>query len=199
MKKTIMLLAVAVIASAALMPTKALAQKLGHINSQEVVALMSERDDAYTKLQAFGKELQETLNSMQNDYQAKVKEYNEKSSTWNESIKKTKEDEINSIIQRIQQFQQQAEQDFSARQNTLMEPVMKKAFEAIEKVAKAQGLAYVIDLASGALVYRQPSSFGKGRVRNSCKQDSANPDSVIITLTSFRCGLCIRAALFVWC
>ena len=38
MKKTIMLLAVAVIASAALMPTKALAQKLGHINSQEVVA-----------------------------------------------------------------------------------------------------------------------------------------------------------------
>ena len=87
MKKTIMLLAVAVIASAALMPTKALAQKLGHINSQEVVALMSERDDAYTKLQAFGKELQETLNSMQNDYQAKVKEYNEKSSTWNESIK----------------------------------------------------------------------------------------------------------------
>ena len=153
MKKTIMLLAAAVIAVAAIMPTKAMAQKFGHINSQEVVALMSERDEAYTKLQAFGKELQETLNSMQNDYQAKVKEYNEKASTWNESIKKTKEDEINSIIQRIQQFQQQAEQDFTARQNTLMEPVMKKAFEAIEKVAKAQGLAYVIDLASGALVY----------------------------------------------
>lgn len=153
MKKTIILLAAALIAGAAFMPTKVLAQKLGHINSQEVVALMSERDEAYTKLQAFGKELQETLNSMQNDYQTKVKEYNEKSATWNESIKKTKEDEINSIIQRIQQFQQQAEQDFTARQNTLMEPVMKKAFEAIEKVAKAQGLAYVIDLASGALVY----------------------------------------------
>ena len=34
-----------------------------------------------------------------------------------------------------------------------MEPVMKKAFEAIEKVAKAQGLSYVIDLSSGAVVY----------------------------------------------
>ena len=34
-----------------------------------------------------------------------------------------------------------------------MEPVYKKAFEAIEKIAKAQGLAYVLDLASGALIY----------------------------------------------
>ncbi len=153
MKKTFMFLVAAVIAGAAFMPTKASAQKLGHINSQEIVALMPERDDAITKLQAFGKELTETLTSMQNDYQTKVKEYNDKASTWNESIKKAKEDELNSLYQRINQFQNQAEQDFSARQETLMTPVMKKAQEAIDKVAKAQGLAYVIDLASGAVIY----------------------------------------------
>jgi len=152
MKKTIMFVVAAVMA-ATLMPTKASAQKFGHINSQEIVALMPERDDAIKKLQAFGKELNETITSMQNDYQTKVKEYNEKVSTWNESIKKTKEDELNSLVQRIQQFQQQAEQDFSARQETLMTPVMKKAQEAIDKVAKAQNLTYVLDLASGAIIY----------------------------------------------
>ncbi|MBQ6310880.1 MAG: OmpH family outer membrane protein [Bacteroidales bacterium] len=153
MKKTIMFLAAAFIACAALMPTKASAQKLGHINSQEVVALMTERDSAMVKLQKFAKELQETLAAMGEDYNTKVKEYQEKSAGWSESVKKVKEDEINSLGQRIQQYQQTAEQDFSARQNTLMEPVYKKAFEAIEKIAKAQGLAYVLDLASGALIY----------------------------------------------
>ncbi|MBO7561274.1 MAG: OmpH family outer membrane protein [Bacteroidales bacterium] len=153
MKKTIKLLVASVIAVAAFMPTKASAQKFGHINSQEIVALMPERDEAFTKLQAFGKELQETLNSMKADYEAKIKEYNEKVSTWNESIKKTKEDEINSIIQRMNQFQSQAEQDFSSRQETLLTPVMKKAQDAIDKVAKAQGLAYVFDLATGAIIY----------------------------------------------
>ena len=75
MKKTIKLLVASVIAVAALMPTKANAQKFGHINSQEIVALMPERDEAFTKLQAFGKELNETLSSMQTDYQTKIKEY----------------------------------------------------------------------------------------------------------------------------
>jgi outer membrane protein len=158
MKKTIMFVVAALLAGAALMPTKASAQKFGHINSQEIVALMPERDEALTKLQAFGKELQETINSMQTDYQTKMQEYNEKVSTWNESIKKTKEDEINSIIQRVRQFQEQAEQDFAARQETLMTPVVKKAQEAIDKVAKAQGLTYVFDLATGAIIYHDETS-----------------------------------------
>lgn len=153
MNKSIKLLVASVIAVAALMPTKVDAQKFGHINSQEIVALMPERDDAYTKLQAFGKELNETISSMQTDYQTKLKEYNEKVSTWNESIKKTKEDELNSLMQRIRQFSEQAEQDFNSRQETLLTPVMKKAQDAIDKVAKAQGLAYVFDLASGAIIY----------------------------------------------
>ena len=96
-----MFVVAALLAGAALMPTKASAQKFGHINSQEIVALMPERDEALTKLQAFGKELQETINSMQTDYQTKMQEYNEKVSTWNESIKKTKEDEINSNLWKV--------------------------------------------------------------------------------------------------
>ena len=51
------------------------------------------------------------------------------------------------------QHLQQAEQDFSSRQETLLSPVMKKAQDAIDKVAKAQGLAYVFDLATGAIIY----------------------------------------------
>ena len=153
MKKTFMLMVVSVLAAAAMMPTKASAQKLGHINSQEIVALMPERDAALKELQAFGKELSETISSMQTDFNTKLQEYNDKKATWNESIIKTKEDELNSLGQRIQQFQQTAEQDCSTRQESLLSPVMKKAQEAIDKVAKAQGIAYVIDLSSGAVIY----------------------------------------------
>ena len=78
MKKTIMILAAAFILGAAFMPTKASAQqKLGHINSQEIVALMPERDSAMVKLQKLAKELQETLSAMGDDYNAKIKDYQE--------------------------------------------------------------------------------------------------------------------------
>ena len=60
---------------------------------------------------------------------------------------------LQAVRRRIEKAQQQAEQDFSSRQETLLSPVMKKAQDAIDKVAKAQGLAYVFDLATGAIIY----------------------------------------------
>ena len=154
MKRTLKLIAASLFVGAVLlMPSKALAQKIGYINSSEIVALMPERDKAIEELQKFGKELSETQNSMRADLQTKISEYQEKSATWSDAIKKTKEEELTNLNQRIEQFNHTAEQDFASRQEALLGPVMKKAQEAINKVAKAEGFSYIIDTSSGALVY----------------------------------------------
>lgn len=127
--------------------------KFGHINSSELVSLMTEMDSARVKLQAYQADLEETLQGMEDEYNTKLTEYQRKSAAWSAAVKETKEADIQSLVQRIQQFQQTASQDMQQMQQILMQPVVKKAQDAIETVAKANGLIYVFDTSTGATVY----------------------------------------------
>ncbi|MCQ2138014.1 MAG: OmpH family outer membrane protein [Bacteroidales bacterium] len=127
--------------------------KFGHINSQELVSLMSEMDSARVKLQAYQVELQDTMQGMEDEYNSKYTEYNRKQATWTPAVREAKEKEIQDLIQRIQQFEQNAGQEMQQMQQILMSPVVDKAQKAIEKVAKAQGLIYVFDLSTGSLAF----------------------------------------------
>ncbi len=153
MKRTIKLLAVAFVFGAVSFTNASAQQKLGHINSQEVIALMPERDSALVKLQAYGKELTETQQAMEEDFNTKLKAYQEKKATWSQAIVEAKEKELGDLEQRIRQFRQTAENEFGQRQQTFFAPIMEKAQNAINKVAKAKGLIYVFDLSAGSVIY----------------------------------------------
>ena len=49
--------------------------KFGHINSQELMAVMPERDSAQTVLEAFAKKLEDQLDIMQVEYNNKLQTY----------------------------------------------------------------------------------------------------------------------------
>lgn len=155
MKKSIKLLAAALLLSAvSMVPDKAAAQqKFGHINSQEVLALMPERDSAIVKLQAYDKDLGDTQQAMIDDFNNKLRDYNEKKATWSQAVVEVKEKELTDLRQRIEQFRQTAQNDMSQREQTLFSPVIEKVQKAIDKVAKSNGLIYVFDLAAGSLIY----------------------------------------------
>lgn len=127
--------------------------KFGHINTNELVALMPDRDSAIVRLQAYNDELVETMQGMEDEYNAKYTEYTRKQAEWTNATRETKEREIQELIQRLQEFQQTASQEMQQMQQILMNPVIEKAQTAIEKVSKDNGLTYVFDLASGALIY----------------------------------------------
>lgn len=127
--------------------------KCGHINTNELIALMSERDSAIVKLQAYQNDLLETLEGMETEYNNKLNEYQRKRNEWAPVVLETKERELGELGQRIQQFQQTAQQEMAQMQQVLMTPVIEKAQEAITKVSKAAGLTYVFDLSTGALIY----------------------------------------------
>ena len=67
-----------IIAAMALMTLSASAQKIGRVNFSELVQLMPEADEARATLQAISKEADETLQSMYEEYQTKMNQYQQK-------------------------------------------------------------------------------------------------------------------------
>lgn len=73
--------------------------------------------------------------------------------TLSEAIRQVREKELTELQQRIQEFEQTAQQEFQRMQGELMRPLMEKADAAIKKVAKQEGLIYVFDISTGGVVY----------------------------------------------
>ncbi len=142
------------VATALAFPSTAQNLSFGHINATELISLMPDRDSAIVRLQTYQMDLEDTMQSMEAEYNTKLSDYQRKESTWTPAVREAKEKDIQDLIQRIQQFQQTAQQEMSQMQQMLMQPVYKKATEAIEKVASEKGLIYVFDTSSGALLYR---------------------------------------------
>ena len=153
--KKIVLLALCVVSFSALSHAQNL--KFGHVNAGELVNLMSERDSAVVKLQAYQNDLEETLDGMMTEYNTKLNEYQRKNNEWAPVVLETKQRELQELGQRIQQFQQNAQQEMAEMQQTLMSPVIEKAQNAITKIAKANNLVYVFDLSAGSVIYQDSS------------------------------------------
>ena len=129
------------------------AQKLARINTQDVFAVMPETAEMQKNLEAFGKDLQEQIEQIQVEFNNKFAEFQKNQATMADSIKQMKQQELEQLQQRYGEFQQIAQQDFQKKEAELLEPVQKKAQEAINKIAKANGYIAVFNTAVPSLVY----------------------------------------------
>ena len=104
--------------------------------------------------------MQTTLEELQVEFNKKYEDFNKMAQEPNTSelILKTKEDELRSLQERIQVFQQQAEQDLGNQRVALFKPIQDKAVKAVNDVAAENGFTYIFDTAGGALVYTSPES-----------------------------------------
>ena len=149
MKKTILLLAVALFASAAVFAQKPV--KLGHIDAQELLKIMPEVDSAQKVLQKEQEEAESMLKTMQAELQTLYTEYQNKRDQMSDLIKKAKEAELQDKDSRIRQFSESAAKRLQERNDELFAPIQEKIKNAIAKVAKANGYTYIFT--SGAALY----------------------------------------------
>jgi outer membrane protein len=133
--------------------------KIGHINTSELIQAMPETDSAQTKLEKMQKDLQNQLESMQVELNNKYQDYLSKRDTYSDLIRQTKEDELQNIQQRIQQFAQTADQDLQKKRTDLYKPILDKANKAIEEVAKENNFTYILDSGSGVVLFHSESSL----------------------------------------
>ncbi len=133
--------------------------KFGHINLQELVQLMPERATAETEFNAFQSDLEDVLGEMQQNYQQKLQELEQLGEDASEVKRNAKITELQDIQQRIQNYQQTAQQQIQQKQGELLQPVFDKAEAAIAEVAKEQGLIYVFDVGTRVVLYKSNQSM----------------------------------------
>lgn len=132
--------------------------KFGHIDFQQLLQLMPEREAAKTALEKIQTDLESKLGAMQKEYSDKGKEYVAlaQAKDTNEALLKAKQDEVQSIQERIQTFQQTAQESLQKEESKQFQPVIEKARKAINDVAKEQGLIYVFEV-NGVLYHSEQS------------------------------------------
>ncbi len=155
MKKMIKTLAFSLFTIGAL--TFASAQKMAHVSLDSLIGLMPETKTAKDVAEAYLNDLKKTAAAMDGELQTKYADYQTNEATMSDLIKKTKQDELQSLQQRIQDFQQQAEQEYRKKYGELTAPIYAKAKKAIEAAAKEGGYKYVLDTSVGNVLYSEPS------------------------------------------
>jgi outer membrane protein len=135
------------------------AQKIAHLSFDSLISLMPETKTATEAAQNYLKGLEQELVAMQTEFESKYKDYMEKEAGMGELLKKNKQEDLQQLQTRIQDFQRQAEQDYKRKQGELTAPIMEKAKKGIEAVAKESGYKYVLDTSpqSTAVLYNESS------------------------------------------
>jgi outer membrane protein len=127
--------------------------KFGHINSDELIKAMPEYDSAVVKLQKLQKELSNQLEILTNELSNKAAAYDKEMKNLSDLVKQTKEQELQDMQRRIQEFQTNAQTELQDKQVALFQPIYNKADKAIKDVGKEGGYTYVFDVAKGQLLY----------------------------------------------
>ena len=147
MKKTI------IIALMALLPFGAFAQKFGHINSADIIPLMSEYKSAQAELDELQKQYREELNYMQTEYQKKEDDYLTNRESLPESIRTRREQELGESQQKISQYYQDCQINLEQKSNELMSNINSKVLKAIQSVGEEGGYVCIFDLAGGVVPF----------------------------------------------
>ncbi len=151
------------IAAVALVTVTANAQlKIGHINSQELLAAMPETDSAQKKLEKKQVEHNQRMVDIENEFNEKLKIYQDKLADKDNPMsvleQQDREDELGKIQERANKYEQSMQQDLQMLRMQLFQPIQEKAIKAVNEVAEENGFTYILDTGAGAVVYSSPNS-----------------------------------------
>ena len=133
--------------------TSLFAQKFGRINTQEIIMSMPETKTMQTNMEAYAKELQDNIETMNVEFNTKLQDFQKNFNTLTDIAKEMKEKDLNDLQARIREFQERAQQEYQKKQNELLSPIIEKAKNAIDKISAAGGYLVVFDTSTGSLPY----------------------------------------------
>jgi len=140
MKKTTLILAACLIFAGT-----TFAQKYGHVNSAEVMKNMPGIDSIQIKLMEFQQNLQIYYENLANELQAKRDKFDKEAGTMSASVRKSREDELVGLQNRMQEFGLNAQDEVEQEQARLVAPFQEKIKNAINEVAKENKFTYILD------------------------------------------------------
>jgi len=122
--------------------------KIGYINTDEVIAAMPETEKANKELQEFQESLVKQGEELEKEANEKIKQFGEDSAKMTPSMKEIKRTELIKLVQRVQGYNQEAQDNAKQAAQQKFAPIQQKAMDAIKAVAKKSGYAYILDVNS---------------------------------------------------
>ncbi|HMT96158.1 MAG TPA: OmpH family outer membrane protein [Ferruginibacter sp.] len=139
-----------------LFTTASAQSKIGYINSDELMGDMPEAAKADAELKQFQTDLGKQGQDLMNELNTKDSLFVKDSTSYSPSIKEIKRNELIKLYQRVQGWQNEAQELYQAEAQKKIVPIRNKALDAIKAVAKENGYGYVFDNAQGSLLIAPP-------------------------------------------
>lgn len=127
--------------------------KFGTVNTQEIFNLMPDRVTAENTLKGVSEKYEAEFKKLQEEFNKKYTEFQALDESTPQSIKDSRIRELQENQQKIQNFQQMAQQDIAKQQETLLAPITDKIQKAIQAVGAEGGFTFIYDLSIPAILY----------------------------------------------
>jgi len=122
--------------------------KVAHVDVGEIMGKMPAILDANKQLQTLSTTYDTDYKKMVEEYQAKLKKYEEESTKVTPAVNEERQKEVQDMQKRIVDFRDNAQKELQTKESEIMKPIMEKVKASIQKVGKAKGFQYVLDSSS---------------------------------------------------
>lgn len=138
-----------------ILPFFGFSQKFGYVNTQEILAKMTDVKIANIQLDAYEKELatkgEEMMLKFENQYKLYMNEVN--AGQLSKIQMAAKEEELIQKQEEIKKYEQEAEMMMEKKRQELYEPILAKINSEIEKLGKEGNYTMIFDSAQGLLLH----------------------------------------------
>ena len=131
--------------------------KIGYIDTDVLIGVMPEAAKVDAELKAYQDALGLQGQDLGKEADAKAAQFLKDSATLSASMKEIKRNEILELFQKVQNWNQIAQDKYNQKAQEKIGPIRTKAFDAIKAVAKERGYAYVLDASNGVLLVYPPA------------------------------------------
>ena len=139
--KTLVIVAVMLIGSQAIQAQA----KTAHVEVNEIISKMPAMLDAQKQLEKLSGTYDAEYKTMVDEYQSKLKKYEEEAATQTEASNETRAKEMQDMQKRISDYRENAQKELQAKEADIMKPLYEKVKASIAKVGKAKGYQYILN------------------------------------------------------
>jgi len=163
MKKGIKLM---ILACFLLVASNASAQmKIGHINSADLLTAMPQAKSAEKELEIFANQKKTQLENKVKNLESEFKSVQANIPNMSQVEIQKKEQYFAGKQEEIGKFELQAQQDIAKKREEVLGPVLQRAENAIQAVARDNGYTYILDTSLGSVLFALPAEDIMDKVR----------------------------------
>ena len=127
------------------------AQKIGYLNTNELLVQMKEVKSADSLLNQYAEEMQKIYASYVMEYHSKLADYQNNAATWSEVKRESVETDLGNLQIRISDFEKESNQKLETKKQELYNPILEDIKAKIKQVGEENKFTTILD--GSAMLY----------------------------------------------